>query len=52
MEAVIGGLAGLFSDAIVHPIDTIRARMQTQNTAKSATSILETLLKNEGGKSL
>lgn len=48
-----GALAGLFSDAIVHPIDTIRARLQVQSQAaavkyKSATHAFTHILKNEG----
>jgi hypothetical protein len=49
-----GGLAGVTSDAIVHPIDTIRARLQVQNSSqqqqlyRSATHAFTQIVKNEG----
>ncbi|KAL0477194.1 mcfE [Acrasis kona] len=45
-----GAVAGLISDGIVHPIDTIRARLQTQKTQQysSATQAFRSIVKTEG----
>jgi hypothetical protein len=55
-----GSLAGLISDAVVHPLDTIRARLQTQisnnhaGTAqyRSATDALVKITRTEGPRAL
>jgi hypothetical protein len=50
-----GALAGLLSDSVVHPIDTVRVRLQMASTGekkKSATSTFFSILKNEGPSSL
>jgi len=51
-----GALAGVFSDAVVHPIDTVRVRQQmiVDKTHKptSATSTFFSILKKEGPTSL
>jgi solute carrier family 25 iron transporter 28/37 len=53
-----GALAGVISDSVVHPIDTIRARLQVQNKSsdftvgrtnyRSATHALTQIIKTEG----
>jgi solute carrier family 25 iron transporter 28/37 len=50
LHLVGGALAGVISDGIVHPIDTIRARLQTQKVEayKSATDALFKITRNEG----
>jgi solute carrier family 25 (mitochondrial iron transporter), member 28/37 len=51
-----GALAGLLSDSVVHPIDTVRVRLQMASSSeikhKSATSTFFSILKNEGPSSL
>eukprot|EP01080_Neovahlkampfia_damariscottae_P005501 gene5501-9318_t len=51
-----GALAGVFSDGVVHPIDTVRVRQQmiVNKTHKptSATSTFFSMLKNEGVTSI
>jgi hypothetical protein len=53
-SVVAGALAGLLSDGVVHPIDTVRARLQVQamhqtTTAyTSATQALRAIIRNEG----
>jgi len=47
-----GGIAGLISDGVVHPIDTVRARMMVTSAASSGTSsatqTFMNILKQEG----
>jgi hypothetical protein len=45
-----GGLAGLVADGVVHPIDTVRARLMTSSStlSKSATTTLVNIASKEG----
>jgi solute carrier family 25 iron transporter 28/37 len=49
-----GALAGVIADGIVHPVDTIRARLQTQKNISytSATDALFKIYRTEGIKAL
>ena len=35
INMVSGGIAGTFADVILHPVDTLKTRMQGQLTSKS-----------------
>jgi hypothetical protein len=58
ISVAAGALAGLFSDALVHPIDTVRTRLQVQQRASSlaqytsATDAFIKIIKHEGASKL
>lgn len=54
LHFLAGAFAGILSDFVVHPIDTLRARLQAQREAKykGATDVFVKTIKGEGVKAL